>query len=87
MADILPPKKGYGPRIKEAREGAGFTQKQLSECLGWSAETNSNARISGYENESREPSIADFERIAEACNVEPAWLVFARTPKRRKVAA
>lgn len=85
MNDIPTPKKGFGGRIAEARKAAGYSQKALMDALGWPNE--SNARLSGYENEAREPSLDDFQAIADACGVDPAWLVFARTPKRRKVAA
>jgi transcriptional regulator with XRE-family HTH domain len=73
---------GYGRRIAGARRAAGFSQIELARRLGWPA--TSNARISGYENEDREPSLADFERIAEACGVDPAWLAFAARPMRRR---
>jgi len=79
------PKHGFGSRIATARKAAGFSQKALMEVMGWPNESNS--RLSGYENESRQPSLEDFETIAEACGVEPAWLAFDRRPMRRKVAA
>lgn len=79
------PKKGFGLRISEARKNAGHSQKGLMAALGWP--NDSNARISGYENEQREPTLDDFTAIADACGVEPAWLVFGRAPKRRKIAA
>lgn len=73
---------GFGQRIAEARKAAGYSQKQLIEALGWP--NDSNSRMSGYETEAREPSLKDFERIAQICQVDPAWLAFA---KRRKIAA
>lgn len=78
-------KKGYGLRIAEARKAAGYSQKALMAELGWPNE--SNARLSGYECEEREPSLDDFQHIAELCGVDPAWLAFASTGKRRKAAA
>lgn len=85
MSSDTPPKKGFGVRIAEARKAAGFSQKALMEALGWP--NDSNARLSGYENEVREPTLGDFERIADLCNVDPAWLAFASTSRRRKAAA
>jgi transcriptional regulator with XRE-family HTH domain len=82
MSENTPAKKGFGTRIAEARKDAGYSQKALMDALGWPNE--SNARLSGYENESREPSLDDFQAIADACGVDPAWLVFDRPPKRRK---
>lgn len=79
------PQKGFGARITEARKSAGFSQKALMAELGWP--NDSNARVSGYENEQREPGLDDFMAIANVCGVEPAWLVFGRAPKRRKIAA
>jgi transcriptional regulator with XRE-family HTH domain len=67
-------KQGYGARIQEARTAAGFSQKRLMEALGWP--NDSNSRLSGYENEQRQPTLEDFERIAKKCNVDPAWLAF-----------
>jgi transcriptional regulator with XRE-family HTH domain len=77
-------KAGFGARIAEARKAAGYSQKALMDALGWPNE--SHARLSGYENEVREPSLDDFQAIADRCGVEPSWLVFGRTPKRRKAA-
>jgi transcriptional regulator with XRE-family HTH domain len=67
-------KKGYGERIAKARKGAGYSQKALMKALGWPAD--SNARLSGYENEDREPTLVDFERIAKLCHVPPGYLAF-----------
>ena len=85
MSSLSTPKKGFGLRIAEARKAAGFSQKSLQDALGWPSD--SNARLSGYENEVREPSLNDFERIAALCNVEPSWLAFAQTSRRRKAVA
>jgi transcriptional regulator with XRE-family HTH domain len=67
-------KQGYGARIAEARKAAGYSQKRLMDALGWP--NDSNSRLSGYENEEREPTLADFEAIAKKCNVDPAWIAF-----------
>lgn len=67
-------KQGFGERIAQARKAAGYSQKALMEKLGWP--NDSNSRLSGYENEERQPTLADFERIAKACNVDPAYLAF-----------
>lgn len=84
MASNTPFKKGYGGRIADARKAAGYSQKSMMDALGWPSD--SNARLSGYENEAREPSLDDFISIATLCNVDPSWLAFARAPKRRKAA-
>lgn len=67
-------KQGFGKRIADARKAAGYSQKALMEKLGWP--NDSNARLSGYENEEREPTIADFAAIAKHCRVDPAFLAF-----------
>lgn len=67
-------KKGYGARMAESRKTAGYSQKRLMDALGWP--NDSNSRLSGYENEEREPTLSDFERIAKLCKVDVAWLVF-----------
>lgn len=67
-------KQGFGARIREAREAAGYSQKALMEKLGWP--NDSNSRLSGYENEAREPTLSDFERIAKLCHADPAYLAF-----------
>lgn len=67
-------KRGYGVRIRDARKAAGYSQKRLMEALGWP--NDSNARLSGYENEDREPLLSDFEAIAKLCHVDVAWMVF-----------
>lgn len=85
MSELTAPKKGFGGRIAEARKEAGYSQKALMAELGWP--NDSNARLSGYEREDREPTLDDFQAIADACGVDAAWLVFARSPKRRKAVA
>lgn len=67
-------KQGFGDRIAQARKEAGFSQKRLLKALGWP--DDSNSRLSGYENEQREPSLDDFRKIADLCHVDPAWLAF-----------
>lgn len=67
-------KRGYGERIRDARKAAGYSQKGLLERLGWPSD--SNARLSGYENEDREPVLADFDAIAKLVHVDVAWMVF-----------
>lgn len=67
-------KEGFGARIRNARKKAGFSQKRLLDELGWP--NDSNSRLSGYETEARQPSLADFKRIAVLCKVNPAYLAF-----------
>jgi len=67
-------KHGFGKRIAEARKDAGLSQKALMDKLDWP--NDSNSRLSGYENETRQPSVQDFERIAVVLKVNPCRLAF-----------
>ena len=56
--------------IKEAREGAGLTQKQLSEKIGV-AQSN----LARWETGRRNPKLESLQRIAAACGVPADWLL------------
>lgn len=64
-----------GERIRTARLAAGFTsQQKLADACGW----DSASRIGNYEQDTREPSLADLRTIADAVRASGygyAWLV------------
>lgn len=53
--------KLIGSKIKEAREGASMSQKDLAEALGF----ESGTAISFIESGDRKVAVADLEKIAE----------------------
>ena len=57
-------------RIKECRQVAGMSQKELSNLVG----IKDNA-ISRYETGTCEPRLEMWEKLATALNVIPAYLV------------
>lgn len=57
-------------RIKECRQVAGMSQKELSKLVG----VNDDA-IKQYETGTCEPSLEMWEKLATALNVIPAYLV------------
>ena len=63
-----------GARIREAREAAGLTQKELGEKCDWGEEAQS--RVSHYERNKREPTLAELERMAKALGVQASHLAF-----------
>ena len=63
-----------GDRLRRARKDAGLTQKQVAEKAGWI--TDSNSRLSQYENNKREPTLADIAKIAKITGADPAELAF-----------
>lgn len=60
-----------GSAIRTARERAGLKQPAIAKLCGW----ESQSRISMYENNKREPTLQDLERIANACRVTLIELV------------
>jgi SOS-response transcriptional repressor LexA len=62
-----------GARIREARRRRGLTQTELAEACGWSG---GQGRVGNYERDEREPSGADYTKLARALNVSPAELQF-----------
>lgn len=74
-----------GQRIKAARKrfgerlGRRVTQSELAELCGWD---QAQSRISGYENDTREPSLADLEKIAEVTGVGLSWLLTGEAEER-----
>lgn len=65
-----------GARIKEAREALEMTQAELGLACGWD---DAQTRVSHYERNKREPTVGDFEKLAKALQVDPAFLAFGKT--------
>jgi transcriptional regulator with XRE-family HTH domain len=59
--------KTFGARLREMREKAGLTQKELAEKTGIG-----QASISSWEQGLREPLIGNVPILAEALGVEPS---------------
>lgn len=57
-------------RIRECRQVAGTSQKELGKLAGVARDV-----ISNYEDGTTEPSLEMWEKLAEALNVIPAYLV------------
>ena len=57
-------------KIKEARQLAGITQKELAKTIGVSAGT-----LSDYENGNHDPKSDSLVRIADACGVTVDYLL------------
>ena len=66
-----------GQRLKAARERAGYTQEQLGEACKWGEDAQS--RISNYETDFREPTLADIAKMAEVLGTPPEEIAFAST--------
>lgn len=56
--------------IKEAREKAGFSQKELAEIVGVAPNT-----FHGYESGKHDPKSDLLVKIAQACNVSVDYLL------------
>lgn len=57
-------------RIKEARESAGYSQKDLAELIGVAPST-----FNGYENGNHDPKSVLLKKIAAACHVSVDYLL------------
>ena len=79
MSDI---KKQLGQRIKEIRKAKNITQEQLAEKVGIGT-----ANISYIESGKFAPAIENFEKIAQALDVEPYELYMFSPQKSREAAA
>jgi transcriptional regulator with XRE-family HTH domain len=64
-----------GQRLKSARETAGYTQQELAEECGWG--DASQSRVANYESDTREPTLADIDRMAKVLGVPPEEIAFA----------
>lgn len=60
----------FGRRLREIRQSAGFTQKQLADCVHVSKGT-----ISNYETEERQPSPAILRDLAKTLHVSADYLL------------
>lgn len=61
-----------GKRIKALREAQHLNQSELARRCGW----DSPSRIGNYEQETREPKLADLEHIAKALGLTLQELMF-----------
>lgn len=71
-----------GLRIKTAREKASLTQDQLALQVGVAKET-----LSKYENGHRTPDAAQLNRMVNATDCDPAWLLTGHEHEERAPAA
>lgn len=72
-------KTTIGERIKQARESAGLTQRQLADRLGIRA--SGFQRISGWETGLRTPSRKNAEKLAEVLGVTAVWILYGDQPQ------
>ena len=75
-----------GDRIRRAREARELTQRDLAAACGWESESP-QGRISHYETNRREPSLADLAKIAKALNVTVEHLAFGPSTQDPREAA
>jgi len=68
----------FGDRLRQARTLRRLTQKELAQACGLS-----QGAIGNYESNSRRQAKEVF-RIAEALDVEPAWLAMGTGPMERQ---
>lgn len=59
-----------GEKIRQARENAGLTQKQLAEALGLD-----QSAVSNWETGKSEPVINNLRRLADILGCQPADLL------------
>lgn len=64
-----------GPNIRSIRELRGMTQKALAQAIGINGEESGSAMISRIESGVHSPTLSTLERIAEALEVSPTWLL------------
>ena len=60
----------FGNRLKQAREGKGYNQKQFAEKLEITA-----TRLNYWEKDKREPDVALIKKIACLLDVSSDWLI------------
>lgn len=61
-----------GKRIAHYRKAAGLSQAALASACGW----KSQSRVGNYESDTREPTLADLEKIAAAVGVSVAQITY-----------
>ncbi|WP_090622367.1 helix-turn-helix domain-containing protein [Azotobacter beijerinckii] len=64
--------KTLGARIAHYRKAAGLSQAELATACGW----KSQSRIGNYEKDTREPTLADLEKIATALGMSVSQLAY-----------
>ena len=64
-----------GKTIKQFRKLAGLTQAELADACGWGADAQN--RVSNYERDIREPTLADLGLMAKAMGVSILDIVAA----------
>ncbi len=72
-------KTRIGPNVRKAREQAGLTQLALALKIGYkssNARSNVGNAISLIESGEREPRFSTISKIAKACNVPVAELLY-----------
>lgn len=67
-----------GKRIAHHRKAAGLSQAALASACGW----KSQSRVGNYESGTREPTLADLEKIAAAVGVSVAQITYGEPPQR-----
>lgn len=65
-------------QIKEARENAGFSQKELAELIGVAPST-----LNGYESGKHDPKSDLLVKIAAACHVTTDYLLCHASQKQK----
>lgn len=76
------PEDAIGERIKEAREGRGWTQQVLStrtRLADPNGEGISRTVLVGYEAGKTKPGAREIRLLADALNVTPNWLLLGHT--------
>lgn len=66
----------FSKRVKECRENAGLTQRQLASLIGTSA-----ANINRYEKGSHGAGSDALQEMANVFNINPVWLMGAQVDK------
>jgi transcriptional regulator with XRE-family HTH domain len=70
----------FGDRLRLARENAGYGQAELGMACGWGE--GAQPRVSQYEGGTREPILADIEKMASVLGASPEEIAFGSTGLR-----
>jgi HTH-type transcriptional regulator, cell division transcriptional repressor len=62
---------GWGKRIADARDAVGLSQTRFGERVGAAQGT-----VSGWETEAAEPTLQQFQKIAEVTGFNVCWIAF-----------
>lgn len=74
--------KTLGARIAHYRKAAGLSQAELAKVCGW----KSQSRIGNYEKDTREPTLADLEKIATALGISVPQLAYGEHAEIARIA-